>query len=94
MTRKRFTVRGFVQGVNFRATAADQARRLGLTGRVWNRDDGAVGLVAEGEQDALAQLEAWLHRGPRAADVRAVDAEALTGEQRYRDFRVSWDPAE
>ena len=44
MPRARFIVRGFVQGVNFRATAASEARRQGITGRVWNRDDGAVAL--------------------------------------------------
>ena len=42
MSAKRFVVRGRVQGVNFRATAAQQARGLGLNGRIWNRDDGAV----------------------------------------------------
>ena len=88
MSRRRFIVRGRVQGVTFRTTAAERADRLGLTGRVWNRDDGAVEAEAEGDADALAKFEAWLHRGPSHAQVTSVDAEVLTGEPRYRGFSI------
>lgn len=94
MTRRRFVARGMVQGVNFRATAADQARRLGLTGRVWNRSDGAVECVAEGEDPALERLREWLGHGPRLADVEQVEVADLEGEARYPDFRISWGPAD
>ena len=94
MPRARFIVRGFVQGVNFRATAAQEARRLGLTGRVWNRSDGAVGVVAEGASDALAAFEHWLWRGPRSAQVDAVQRSDVDGESRYTNFEISWAPAE
>lgn len=93
MARARFIVRGFVQGVNFRATAVREASRLGLTGRVWNRDDGAVGLIAEGDPAALASFEHWLWRGPRSAEVDAVERSDVTGEPRYTTFDVSWGPA-
>ncbi|OGN82663.1 MAG: hypothetical protein A2082_01605 [Chloroflexi bacterium GWC2_70_10] len=83
-----------VQGVNFRATAADHARRLGLTGRVWNRSDGAVECVAEGEGAALDRLREWLGHGPRPADVEQVEAVDLDGDARFRDFRISWGPEE
>ncbi|HEY8807492.1 MAG TPA: acylphosphatase [Candidatus Limnocylindria bacterium] len=88
MSGKRFIVRGQVQGVTFRATAAEYARRLGLNGRVWNRDDGAVEVEAEGDERALAKLEAWLHRGPGYAQVESVEAEELPGEPRYRGFAI------
>ena len=81
-------MRGRVQGVNFRATAADQARRLGLNGRIWNREDGAVEAEAEGSAEALATFEAWLHHGPSYADVDAVEMEALEREPRYRGFGI------
>lgn len=42
MSRKRFIVRGVVQGVNFRYATFQQARLLRLSGTVRNRDDGAV----------------------------------------------------
>jgi acylphosphatase len=88
VSARRFIVRGRVQGVNFRATAAQQARRLGLNGRIWNRDDGAVEAEAEGTAEALATFEAWLHRGPSYANVESVEADALPGEPRHRGFSI------
>ena len=86
MSARRFVVRGRVQGVMFRATAVDEATRLGVRGRIWNRDDGAVEAEAEGTPDQLAAFERWLHRGPPHASVEAVEAEDLPGEPRYRGF--------
>jgi acylphosphatase len=94
MPRKRFVVRGIVQGVNYRATAADQARRLGLTGRVWNRADGAVECLAEGDAATLERFGEWLGQGPRLAEVERVEASDAAGDARYEDFRISWDPAD
>ena len=87
--RRGYTVRGIVQGVNFRNNAVEEARRLGVTGRVWNQGDGAVGCVAEGDAGSLDRFAAWLGRGPRSARVESVEAADLTGEPRYRDFRIS-----
>jgi acylphosphatase len=88
VSTKRFIVRGRVQGVNFRATAAQEARRLGLDGRIWNRDDGAVEVEAIGTGEALARFEAWLHRGPSYAEVESVDAETMSAEPRHRGFTI------
>ncbi|HEY4657941.1 MAG TPA: acylphosphatase, partial [Gemmatimonadaceae bacterium] len=65
-----------------------------LTGRVWNRSDGAVECVAEGEGAALDRLREWLGHGPRLADVEQVEAVDLDGDARFRDFRISWGPEE
>ena len=92
--RRRFTVRGVVQGVNFRNTATDQARRLGLTGRVWNAADGSVECIAEGTAEALDRFREWLGRGPRMADVEQVESADLVGDARYAEFRISGGPAE
>ena len=91
--RARFIVRGIVQGVNFRAATVREASTRRITGRVWNRDDGAVELVAEGEQGALEDLARWLRDGPRLAEVESVDREDLGGERRYHEFSVSYGPA-
>ncbi|MEA2660860.1 MAG: acylphosphatase [Chloroflexota bacterium] len=88
MTRARFIVRGVVQGVNFRATAAHEAQRLGIAGRIWNRDDGAVEADAAGDEAALAAFEQWLRRGPRHARVTSVEREAAAGEPRGRGFAI------
>lgn len=92
--RRRYTVRGIVQGVNFRNTAVAEARRLGVTGRVWNQPDGAVGCFAEGDAAALDRFREWLAQGPRGARVEAVDATDVSGEARYRDFRIAWEAAD
>ena len=93
MRRVRFVVHGLVQGVNFRNATVRAATERRLTGRVWNRDDGGVELVAEGEDAALAELERWLHSGPRMAEVESVERNEVGGERRYRDFAISYGPA-
>jgi acylphosphatase len=72
MTCARFVVSGRVQGVFFRASARDEALRLGLTGHAMNLPDGTVEVVACGEEAALAQFERWLGRGPPLARVSGV----------------------
>ena len=89
MARARFVVRGAVQGVNFRATAVREAMRLAITGRVWNREDGAVELIAEGSGGALASLQGWLNEGPPGAEVRAVERTELEGKARYEGFSIA-----
>jgi acylphosphatase len=83
-------VRGLVQGVNFRAAAVREATARGLTGRIWNTDDDAVELVAEGDADALAALERWLGQGPRLSRVEGVERTDLGGERRYQDFSIAY----
>lgn len=91
--RARFVVRGLVQGVTFRSSVVEQASARRLTGRVWNRDDGAVELLAEGDDAALADLGRWLRQGPRLAEVAEVERSDLAGERRYPDFTIAYGPA-
>lgn len=77
-------VRGRVQGVYYRASAADHARGLGLGGWVRNLPDGAVEAVAEGEREAIERFVAWCRTGPPLARVKELLAteeppEGLTG---------------
>ena len=65
-------VRGLVQGVGFRFTTFDEARRLGLAGWVRNRVDGTVEVLAEGAEAKLNLFLAYLRRGPRGARVAGV----------------------
>ncbi|HEY0819175.1 MAG TPA: acylphosphatase [Rhizobacter sp.] len=70
-------VRGRVQGVGYRDACAREARRLGVCGWVRNRLDGSVEALMLGPPDRLAQLAQWLHRGPPAARVDAVEVDRL-----------------
>ncbi|OLC19359.1 MAG: hypothetical protein AUH33_05795 [Chloroflexi bacterium 13_1_40CM_68_21] len=90
MPRARFIVRGIVQGVNFRSNAVREAIRLGVTGRVWNRDDGALEILAEGDEPALAAMQSWLNEGPRGAQVSEVERTDLEGKPRYDSFNMTW----
>jgi acylphosphatase len=77
MSAARFHVGGKVQGVWFRASAREQAVRLGLRGYAKNLDDGRVEVLAIGEDAALAAMEKWLWEGPRLARVSEVVREEL-----------------
>jgi acylphosphatase len=86
MTEKRarlwLRIKGRVQGVGFRFSAVDEARRLALTGWVRNTSDGKVELVAEGPKEGLQRLATWCHVGPRGAQVTDVEEKwpPYTGE--------------
>ncbi|HMC41153.1 MAG TPA: acylphosphatase [Acidimicrobiales bacterium] len=72
---RRVVVDGRVQGVGFRQSCADTARRLHLGGWVRNRTDGRVEAVFEGPAAAVGQMVAWCRRGPQLADVTEVRVE-------------------
>jgi acylphosphatase len=76
MARQRLEVRitGRVQGVWFRASTREEARRLALDGWVRNLPDGRVEAVFEGEEAALEGMLAWCRTGPPGARVDEVEA--------------------
>ena len=75
MAAARFLVSGRVQGVFFRASTREQARRLGLCGHARNLPDGQVEVLAAGTDEAIDALAQWLHAGPANARVDAVHRE-------------------
>jgi acylphosphatase len=64
-----------VQGVYYRAAAAERAVALELHGWVRNLPDGSVETVVSGPIEALAEFAAWLWQGPPAARVDSVHVE-------------------
>jgi len=71
-SRLHAVVHGHVQGVGYRATTLDEARRLSLAGWVRNRRDGTVEVLAEGPEAKLRLLAHYLRRGPAGARVVSV----------------------
>jgi len=74
--RKAF-VAGRVQGVFYRATAAQRARELGIRGYAKNLSDGRVEVLAYGEAKVVDDYLKWLWTGSSASKVTAVDVEEL-----------------
>jgi len=82
-------VSGRVQGVGFRYSALREAKRLKLNGWVRNAANGDVEIWAEGPQETLDRLLAWLHRGPDYSRVDSVDKTDVA-PRGYRDFVVEY----
>lgn len=72
---RRIIVTGCVQDVWFRGWTIDQAEALGLSGWVRNRRDSSVEILAEGPDEALAELVRRCQQGPSEAQVERVDVE-------------------
>ena len=83
-------VYGRVQGVGFRYSTVMQARKLGVTGYARNMYDGTVEVVAEGEEDTLKKLLAWLKHGPPASWVEKVDFHYTPYNGYYKSFGVEY----
>jgi acylphosphatase len=74
---RRCHVSGRVQGVHYRASAAQRARALRLTGHARNLPDGRVEILVFGSERAVLAFIDWLWIGPSAAKVRDVAVAAF-----------------
>jgi acylphosphatase len=81
-------IRGRVQGVGYRYSALEQARRLGLQGWVRNTHDSDVELVAEGEEEQLRRLRKWCESGPPGARIAHVEEQWLAATGEFTDFHI------
>jgi acylphosphatase len=88
--RVRLFVSGTVQGVSYRASTQEQARKRGIVGWVKNLSDGRVEALAQGTREPVEALVKWCHTGPPAAKVEKV---VVTGEEvgdELKDFEVRY----
>ncbi len=84
-------VHGNVQGVLFRAFAQKEARLLGVTGYAKNVEDGAVEVVAQGDEAKLRQFLVKISVGPEEAEVESVDTNfgpIGPDDERFSDFAI------
>ena len=80
--RRRYRVRGRVQGVGFRAFVWRQVQRLELSGWVRNRLDGTVEVLADGTSADHEKLLGILEKGP---SLSRVDGVTVTSEEREHE---------
>jgi len=75
-TTRQLRISGRVQGVGYRDALRRKALAWGLAGWVRNRLDGTVEAVLQGDARSVEDVIAWARRGPPAARVDRVDAQA------------------
>ncbi len=66
---RRVMVEGYVQGVGYREFVRGWAVRLGVSGWVRNRADGAVEALLQGAATDLETLLIEMRKGPRGSEV-------------------------
>ena len=71
----RIRIYGKVQGVFFRASARQEAERLGIKGFARNERDGSVYIEAEGDDERLKSFLEWCNQGPSRAKVERIETE-------------------
>lgn len=88
MITKQFFVFGRVQGVGFRFFTLQQAGKLGLKGTVSNRIDGSVEVIAQGTEDQISLMRAWLLDGPKTATVERVVENNYSEDKLFDKFSM------
>ncbi|HXE23643.1 MAG TPA: acylphosphatase [Roseiarcus sp.] len=74
---------GAVQGVGYREFTRRAALRLGVSGWVRNRSDGAVEALLRGSPADVEALIAEMRKGPRSAvvdSVRVIERDKIHGD--------------
>lgn len=83
-------IKGVVQGVTFREFSERRARLLKLVGYVQNDSDGAVSVVAEGDEEKLKDLLNHLYRGPVGSRVDDIETKWLEPKGEFRYFEIRY----
>lgn len=83
-------IHGRVQGVWFRATTQEMARKYKLKGWVRNTMDGSVEAHIQGEGASVEKMLDWCHQGPPGARVDTVDVREVDPEDEYKAFNIRY----
>ena len=85
--RVHLLIEGRVQGVFFRANVRDKALELGLKGYAKNLDDGNVEVVAQGEEEKIDELNAFIRTGPGHSRISKIKIEEIKAEN-FKSFDI------
>jgi acylphosphatase len=86
---KRIIFRGRVQGVGFRFTVLNVAKRYQLTGLVRNLPDGTVEMIAQGCSDDIENCIRDINES-FGYNVEDTQVEDVSADRRYRDFKITF----
>ncbi len=89
MHQAHLKITGIVQGVNFRFTAREMAKSLGLAGFAKNLPDGSVEILVQGDEAAISSFINWCHQGPPTAKVEKVHIEWGNSHNHIGGFTIS-----
>ena len=91
MQKVKMIAQGRVQGVGFRWGVYSLALEIGgITGRVWNNDDGTVGILAQAENSNLmAKFIQEIRKSPTPfSKVTYLDV-TIANFDSFTDFKIS-----
>lgn len=86
----RLYITGKVQGVAFRYHLRQKAIELHIKGYTRNLSNGQVEAVLSGLEGDLAKLIKWCHKGPKFAEVTALETEIIAAVD-FKDFKILAD---
>jgi acylphosphatase len=85
--RRELIFSGHVQGVGFRYTTQEIARRFNVRGYVRNLSDGRVELIVEGERNELARFIAAIHQR-MGSFIHDVKSNVMPATNQYTTFSI------
>lgn len=83
-------VHGRVQGVFFRETTCQQAKKFGLSGWVRNLANGTVETEFQGEEETVARMLDWLAQGSSLSSVTRVESREKDPVSGESEFAITW----
>lgn len=87
----RVIVKGIVQGVYFRASTRDMAKRHSVYGWVRNNKDGSVEAVFEGGRKNVESALDWCKQGPPGARVDNTRVSWQEKIENFKSFHIDYE---
>ena len=81
---------GRVQGVGFRFTAEEAAKRLGVVGWVRNLRDGRVEFIGQADEATLIRLLDDIRQGPMSHFIAEVKVAWSDVSQAFKEFEIRY----
>ena len=81
-------IHGLVQGIGYRYSARNEAKKRGFTGYVRNLADSTVEIAVEGEEKDLKDFVVWCYNGVGPAMVQKIEESWSTATGEFSDFVI------